>query len=318
MTKITLTEDMKLKALEQYHPYIIITIKSLDTEAGTKYNNNVNLKILQEDLEDMLIDKHKRLLQSFAIYPGDNERGFSNIIFTPADDEKTIIPFEFYRNIFYIRLPYLCSAIKMHIVSKNYDCMDKLLLLKNEDIINYINEYKPIEKSGASQVLENLDLNSDNRWFVAIPLNDRIKNLSTVEIDAYHKYTNLNKISNDKLGMIDTRTRGLEDPLDEDIYRTTLVLNSENTNNQTHEIQRATPTVSDNQVSEISYNSTADTMQTEKQNDTAKYETIVKYINDKIYIEEYNAKENGEINREARLTTNNHYNYKIGKWTRGV
>ena len=342
MTKISLTDDLKHIALQQYHPYIVIELWSLEQEdfENTHQLQNivdvnereiiiqdaVNLKIIEDDIEKMLQENELKEYQKFVSKPTDvgmNQGSFDNIIFTPYNDLDTIIPYEYYNGVFYLRLPRFYYNICLHILTKYFDATDDVVLFTTEDAINYINdENTPSEKWLSSGLRDDNKINilNDNVGRYLIDLPNELKHAPSIEIDVFYKY--LNNIQENQIGVIDTNDRGYNESQNAAKYedQKTLIENNKNLTNSTNQIITAKRNqediTTDSAFTYSNASSSNDTFKLSTNHEPNKiYELIVKYINDNIYIEEYNQRLTEEVNRIEELQTNDIYNYKVGIWT---
>lgn len=55
----------------------------------------------------------------------------TNVIFTPKNDYKTIYRYEVYKKVFYVKMQPFSKEIRMHILPKQYDCSDSVLIFKD-------------------------------------------------------------------------------------------------------------------------------------------------------------------------------------------
>ena len=126
----SMTDDLKNIVLQQYHPRVRIQLWSLDQQEFEEQNPDsdevalhgpVNIKILNDDLEFFLTHKSINQAEEYKKYvskpdnEGVNQGTFKNILFTDSDDINTIIPFEYHKGVFYLRLPRWMRYIDMHI-----------------------------------------------------------------------------------------------------------------------------------------------------------------------------------------------------------
>lgn len=359
MTKIVLTEDLKKQALQQYHPYINIDLWSLKQEEYDTQENSdkeiilqdtVNLKILSDDIQGLLSNKEQIQYQKYITKPNENNENqgdFTNIIFTPKDDLNIIIPYEYYKGVFYLQLPRFYRTISLHMLTYYFDASDDIVLFHTEDIIDYINNpdnpsYKILTtndgfySSNQDGSMYNLCAYSENdsstvRYLIDLP--QEMKTFDSLEIDVFYTYQN-NQIdqSINEIGLIDTNDRGYE------ITDRTEMLHCQRT---LMGVEHCTTTqASDTNIREISRsdglicrNPETDDVETDgyfhfknqinepieldSEDTNHKHELIIKYINDDIYIEQYNANSEG-VDRKRDLQTNNSYNYIFTKWNKSL
>ena len=324
MTKISLTDDLKLQALQQYHPYISIDLWSLAEEEGESLQDYTNVKIIENDIEEMLNAADRFEYQKYVSKPSDvgyNQGNFDNIIFTPDEDLNTIIPYEYYMGVFYLRLPYFCETISLHILTKYFNAMDSILLLKTEDIINSVEQDKTHTWSHSENVSRSEDKidiissdSSSNYGRYLIPLPQNLQALNSIEIDYFLTYTNTHDTS--QVGIIDTNSRNYTQAQNVEKYhdQSTLISNSHNSSIQAIIAQP----ISDNIYQDSSYSysnvQNANNINLKTVNQDIQLEGIVKYINDDIYIEQYNTRTSANVDRQEELKTNNQYNYTFVKW----
>ena len=333
MTKIVLTEELKQQALQQYHPQIDIELWSLEQDT---YDNGditkdiilqdtVNLKIINEDIEQLLSSNAKHL-QEYQKYISKGGVGdFTNIIFTPNDDINTIIPYEYYKGVFYLELPRFYRVISLHILTSYFDASDNVALFTTEDIIDKINH--DITETAWIQTNDNISRSNDKidvianangigRYLVELP--DDIKHFSTLEIDVFYKYNTAN--NENQIGIIDTNDRGYSLAEAEKKYheQQTLINANHDYNDSSKQVITATRQQENiKEDSAFSYSNSSDSLfkiNTNQHQTNLVYEAIIKYINDDIYIEEYNQRTNDTVDRVSELQTNSHYNYVFTEW----
>ena len=329
MTKIVLTEKLKKTALQQYHPYINIDLWSLeqfeydndDIEKDIILQDAVNLKILNDDIEGLLSDSHLREYQKYVSKPDKEDKGdFTNIIFTPENDIDTIIPYEYYKGVFYLRLPRFYRTISLHLLTRYYDASDDVILFNTEDLIDYIQSHQQVwTTTGASRTEEQIDILGEGVGRYLVPLPQNLRKMSSIEIDVFYKYIEDTIDYNNYIGIIDTSMRGYKqidgtDDIEKEIEDQKSLINQNQDNTRIINIaQRNNIYTQDDNVfnycpQDISFNVA--------QIDNEKYyEAIVKYSNDNIYIEEYNQRNNDDIDRIAELSTNNFVdNFIFAEW----
>lgn len=348
MTNIVLTDNLKNIALQQYHPRVRIQLWSLDQEEFKQANPEsdedalhgpVNVKILNDDIEFFLTHTSINQLEEYQKYvskPDDNgvnQGTFKNLLFTPADDISTIIPFEYHRGVFYLRLPKWTEYVDMHILTSYYDGSDDVILLSTEDLFTSVNQNQQQWLSTDDEITRSNDKidiikpnSSENesvgRYLIKIP--DSLKSLSSIEIDGFYKYTGevTNQVSH-QLGITDDNDRGYTVNQTELMYQDqkTLINNSQNLSNE-DQIITATPVkqtileeddayeYSDPQLSEYGIQLSLPHEQ------GPVYEIMVKYINDSLYVEEYNSPPDDSVDRIRDLSKQGEVsNYIKVEWT---
>lgn len=335
MTKIVLTTELKRTALQQYHPYINIDLWSLEQfeydndnlEEDIILQDSVNLKILNDDIEGLLPNAHRKEYQKYISKPDQEEKGdFTNIIFTPEGDIDTIIPYEYYKGVFYLELPRFYRTISLHILTYYFDASDNVALFVTENIADYVNhdasETAWIHTTdNVSRSNDAIDiLNEENgvgRYLIKLP-ND-VKAFPSLEIDVFYEYDNIQNNAENQIGVIDTNDRGYSLSQSQAKYEDqhTLINSNHDYGSSTKQVITATRQQEDiSEDSAFIYSDSSNplgSINTEQHQTNIQYEAIIKYINDDIYIEEYNPRENNTIDRVSELYTNA-YNYIFTEW----
>lgn len=103
--------------LKRYHQKFIIKIETDENHDPEEIQSVVNLKISLDSLPVL----------SANIYNDD----YSNIAFT--DNDNHIFKYEYYKGWFYIRCDYLTNGLIMHVLPKEVNNMDYLILHNDED-----------------------------------------------------------------------------------------------------------------------------------------------------------------------------------------
>lgn len=356
--------DLNRTHLEELNDADIITVKLYDSNntiyardykiifnedktsfyclAENTINDYVNLKIIEKDIEQLLYqtDNSEYMLNHYKKYvstPDDSSSGYDNIIFTPQDDWNTIIPFEYYKGTFYLRLPYFCQTICLHIISKYYDATDNVALFTTDDMIEYLQNNPPeyawlSERSIENKINTTIEDGQIARYLIDLP--QECKEMSSIEIDAFYLYTGKNpEIStfpNNQLGIVDSKIRGYSsvDSEAEDqktsVANVNILQNSPINTNEVVYIKRGhsstylTPLKFPySLLLELPMDRTGFKLQ-ETHQDNIVYETTIKYFNDDIYVEEYNPRTIETVNRVNELQTNSQYNYMIEEWREEV
>lgn len=337
MTKIVLTEELKKITLQQYHPYINIDLWSLeqfeydndDEEKDIILQDSVNLKILSDDIEGLLSGSHLREYQKYVSKPDKEDKGdFTNIIFTPENDIDIIIPYEYYRGVFYLELPRFYRTISLHMLTYYFDASDDVALFTAEDIVDYVNHDIPetawIHTTDDISRSDNaVDIISDGdgigRYLIKLPEN--VKAFPSLEIDVFYEYDNIGDNAENQIGVIDTNDRGYSLAEAQAKYEDqhTLINANHDYNSSTKQVITATRQQEDiSEDSAFVYSDSSNPfgeLNTNQHQLNTQYESIIKYINDDIYIEEYNPRENDTVDRINELYTNNKYNYVFTEWT---
>lgn len=299
-----------------------------DTSIKIVQNDTVNVKILNKDIESLLYEADKKEYQKYVSKPEDtgyNQGNFDNIIFTPQNDLDTIIPYEYYKGVFYLQMPQFYKTISMHILTKYFGCADNVILLNTEDIIDIIegDDSESIWNSSdnTSRTINKINMmcsrtNSEYGRYL-IPFPSDIQKLSSLEIDIFSQYTN----GTSQIGVIDINDRGYPDTDTAEKYQEqhTLLCNKHQYTNSS--IQTITATrIADDILKDQSYSysdatQSHNTILLNQNKNTGIKESIIRYINDNIYIEEYNTRDDSDnVDRVSELTTNNKYNYTNEEW----
>lgn len=343
MTKIVLTNDLKKTALEQYHPYINIDLWSLEqseydngTEKAIILNNTVNMKILNKDIEKLLATDDAggsgTSLQEYQKFvskpqPTDDDEfvntgDFTNVIFTPFDNESNcpinniIIPYEYYKGVFYLELPRFYRTISLHILNSYYDASDDVVLFHTEDILDYIKN-NPEAWITNNNIRDNDKINNlgggIGRYLISLP--QYLRHMPSIEIDVFYKYLN-EYMGPNQIGIIDTSVRGYtgQNSIDKEYEdQQTLIKTNFGPDKVTTLARRIDADIKNND-SAIQYHCLDDYFTTNSPLAEINCESTIKYINDNIYIEEYNQREeeSNSINRINEL--NNGTNYIFKEW----
>ena len=349
MTNIVLTDDLKNIVLQQYHPRVRIQLWSLDQQEFEEQNPDsdevalhgpVNIKILNDDLEFFLTHKSINQAEEYKKYvskpdnEGVNQGTFKNILFTDSDDINTIIPFEYHKGVFYLRLPRWMRYIDMHILTSYYDGSDDIVLLSTDDIIESVNKDKQQWLSTNNSIIRSNDkidiikpgsLQSSDvgRYLVKLP--SSFRGLPSIEIDGFYRYSDVvDDEASHQIGITDNNDRGYTADqiglMRQD--QKTLINNSRNLSYFKDQIITATP-VKETIFEEddaYSYSDAEDSEYGIQLNNAHEedhlYEITVKYINDSLYMEEYNQKPDETVNRIRVLTTADEVdNYIKVEWT---
>lgn len=294
-------------------------------------NDPVNLKIIESDIEQLLrqTDNSEYMLKHYQKYvskpddEGMKKGDFDNIIFTPKDDLKTIIPYEYYKGVFYLRLPYYCHQICLHIISKYYDATDNVALFTTDDIIEYL-QNPPAEawvSDKATRDGDKLNFIADDdiyaygRYLIKLP--QALRDTLSIEIDAFYRYSQLSEYSGHSIGIVDTKNRGYNNIESEIEDQKTLITI------QAYDADRGDYSVAimrENDLNNLQpfiyydYDEGFFLDELAFQQDVL-CEQTVKYFNDDIYYEEYNPRTEETVNRILELQTNNHFNYNIDEWS---
>ena len=278
---------------------------------------NINLKIIERDIYSLLSATART---EYSKYIG---RDYNNIVFTPRNDNQTIIPYEYRNGVFYLRLPYFCKTISMHLLSKFFDAEDDVVLLNEDDIKELVSSQTWIHGTKIDRGTDKINIvdnscssNCYGRYM--IPLPSSIKSLESLEIDIFSKYpTNSHK--SHQVGLIDTdnRTFASTETADKYEYQKTLAYSKKESSDSSLQIitikRNQEDITTDNAFSYDTINQKLKT--TNAFNKDYKYETIIKYHNDNLYIEEYNPRAaNASPNRKQELQTDNQYNYMTQTW----
>lgn len=343
MTKIALTDSLKQDALQQYHPYVNIDLWSLEqaeyddgTEKKIVINNTVNIKIANKDIELLLaldddggmglsLQEYQKYVSKPQLIDEDEEiwvntGDFTNIIFTPYDNENhcpitdMIIPYEYYKGIFYLELPSFYRTISLHILTAYFDASDNVVLFNTEDIIDYVENHTEETWIGnASRTKNKINTRRGGLGRYLVPLPHYLQSLPSIEIDVFYHYDTNALDYVHGIGIIDTTNRGYDNQEDEYADQKTLI-------NQTrYESKYPTVAIKNNnniqQDDSISFILCQESFETTYRQVEHTYESIIKYINDDIYIEEYNSREEYDsIDRINELQTDNHFNYIFKEW----
>ena len=307
-------------------------------------NDEVNLKIIEQDIRQLLQDNNEYMLNHYLRYvstqddEGMKKGNFDNIIFTPENDLETIIPFEYHKGVFYLRLPRFYHKICLHLVSKYYDATDDVALFTSDDILEYLHDNPSAESwiSSASpkrNITDKINTTETDGTIARylIPLPSVFRKFPSVEIDVFYSYT-ANNISsatkNSQIGLIDTTDRKYseEQEAEQILQEHTLLSNNSNLlsqNNSTTQIISASrqPNTSFSNDNVFTYSNPTNSTQyfglEENHIIDAVYESVIKYINDTIYVEEYNQRDSETVDRVEELQTNGNYNYTVRDWARG-
>ena len=327
MTQISLTENLKKIALQQYHPHIDIDLWSLEQENYENENHNMeiaqndimNIKIIENDI-GLLLSSNKEEYEAYL------NSDYNNIIFTPNDNLDIIIPYEYYKGVFYLRLPRFYRTISMHLLPKNYDASDDVVLFHTEDIISSINSENKnwISADSTYRSPNKVDIHGTSYGRYLIPLPESLRSSESIEIDVFSKYNSFsaNAHDNHQIGIIDTDNRGFDSAHNQDKYaeEMTLIYNKQESQSTSLQIITATRTKENiNLDNAFRYSSASNALSSIATNtpyqQNYNYESIIKYHNDSLYVEEYNPRaSNATPNRKAELQTNNKYNYMTSEW----
>lgn len=284
-------------------------------------NETVNVKIVENDIKLLLGEKEQAEYSKYI-----DSTNYNNIIFTPTDDLDTIIPYEHYNRVFYLKMPCFFRTISMHILTKYFDAEDNVILLNTEDIVNIVNNtpntWIKDESKTVSRSSQKIDINGNSYGRYLIPLPDNIKSMESIEIDVFSKYTTTSH-NHHQIGIIDTDDRDFDLSNTTDRYKEqiSLIYNKQKPTGIDSSIQitKATRT-KDNINTDDAFIFSSAANATEFMNITTpfqkdyNYESIIKYHNDNLYIEEYNPRTTTLPDRKTELQTNDIYNYITSEW----
>lgn len=331
MTQIVLTDNLKQTALQQYHPYINIELWSLeqneydngDDSKDIILQNITNLKILNNDIEKMLLEDNEASLQEYQKYVSSD---YANIIFTPFDDitntpiNDIIIKYEYYNGVFYLELPRFYRTICLHLLPNYYYANDDVVLLNTEDIIEYVNEHPTTWTTiDATREDDKINIIGEGIGRYLIPLPQYLRKMSSIEIDVFYKYLEDTVNYENKIGIIDTYNRGYQglDAIEKEYEDQKTLINS--SIDETNIVTIAKRQQNDIQIDNafkycLQPNSSFEINSIES---NKYYETIIKYSNDNIYIEQYNQRADSDVvDRISELSTNSDTvnNYIFSEW----
>ena len=135
-----LNKDQKEEYLSSnFHQYLIITLNNDDEMPE---NSFVNVAITLEDLDwDTKDELNRSGLGRFSEYV--NTETFANFLFTPEDDFQTIFDYEYYQEVFFIRLKPYTNKIAMHILPQKYEGFieNDVLLFRDSPIEPNMHQY---------------------------------------------------------------------------------------------------------------------------------------------------------------------------------
>lgn len=291
---ISLTNEEKITSLKKFHQYFRIT---LDRKEESDTPTNVNLKIKIEDLKTLLqIDELK--------FFNDN---FTNIVFTPDDDLSHLFKYQYYKDVLYLELDNYYKNIIMHVLPKDYDCMDSIILLTDEDLLNdeqyrkfFVTDksyYKPSEDNiGIDVDSTHTNFAEEANCYYNIPLANikfsnqtfiDVQSLNNIQIDAEYKYPDDCSTRSHIIGLLDNHDRIIDQTTEQKLQETLLGLIVKNNNDVVYS-DRIIKTQNDTTTAVAGKDNfklldpghTADKV----------YDMTLKYINDNVYLEEFDSK----------------------------
>ncbi len=210
-----LNEQGKREFLESnFHPYFDITLSSDVIESNIEQFVNFVLPI-------SVIDEEYAITTDMKEYFNDD---YTNIVFT-STDEQYIYKYEFYQNVFFIRLRPFQSTIRMHILPKKYDASNTgtdsaLLIFKdNKQVIDdnnfsctseYERHNEATDKTVNLYYKENTQKTSNGMY--KFDIKDKAKNFKNLQINMGYSYNDSNPTDPMKL----KHYTGVLDESDED------------------------------------------------------------------------------------------------------
>lgn len=324
MTKIVLTEALRKTALQQYHPIINIDLWSLEQEQYESsleeenddiiVNGAVNIKILNADIEEMLALNSEQELEEYQRYVSNAQNDLTNVVFTPQSNTDIIIPAEYYRGVFYLQLPQFYRTISLHMLTPYFDASDNIALFTIDDIREYLNS-PDVPAEAEVELYENETPLGYTQYL--IQLSESLRVLESLEIDVFAQNEGIANF----IGIIDENMRGYDADEIEQMYREQKTLINEDA--YATDAKAKVPTTiqrnrAEDDISQFNYfdynNIQELSLYLLPNNPDYTYESTIKYINDDLYIEEYNQRENS-IDRKQELQTNDNYNYTFAEWT---
>ena len=283
-----LDKEEKIKFLKNnFHEYFDITLSSNITEENI--NGHVNVVIPLSKL-----DEFYNLTELRKLF---NEN-LNNIIFTPADNDEIIYSYESYNEIFFIRMTTFSYRIRMHIIPKEINASNSILIFKessqtiDENNFQCSDEYIRYEDKALINLYYQELGQMDSNGIYKFDIKEKAKNLDKIQLNFGYSYNDTNPTDeiNHYTGILD-ESNELGEPIEEftEFNASLIDANYDNISDFTNVIKAL-----DLMHGEISWPTETDPY---PDNETGFdnpheiekiYHKTIKYFNDDIYIEENN------------------------------
>lgn len=189
-----LNDEGKLNFIkDNFHQYFDITITS--DIVPENVNEFVNFVLPIEKIDTYDFENENGLRKFF-------NNDFNNIVFT-ANDNETLFKYEVYKKVFFIRMPFYCDVIRMHIIPKKYDASDEksetpLLFFKadkndiNEDNFFCTSQYERREDKKNINLYYKEGSKSSSEGIYKFDIRKYTKNLKNLQINSGYSYNETN------------------------------------------------------------------------------------------------------------------------------
>lgn len=189
-----LNDEGKLEFIQDnFHPYFDITLTS--NIVAENVNEFVNFVLPIEKIDSYDLEEENGLKKFF-------NDDFNNIVFT-ANDNKTLFRYEIYKKVFFIRMPFYCDVIRMHIIPKKYDASDEksenpLLFFKADKTTPTENNFFCTEEYERREDGANINLyykeenQEDSEGIYKFYIKEYTKDLKTLQINSGYSYNDTN------------------------------------------------------------------------------------------------------------------------------
>ena len=189
-----LNNEGKLEFIkDNFHPYFDITLTS--NIVAENVNEFVNFVLPIEKIYNYDLEDENGLKKIF-------NDDFNNIVFT-ANDNKTLFKYEVYKKVFFIRMPFYCDVIRMHIIPKKYDASDEksenpLLFFKadketiTEDNFSCTEQYERKEDRKNINLYYTEETQIDSNGIYKFDIKRYTRNLQKLQINSGYSYNDTN------------------------------------------------------------------------------------------------------------------------------
>lgn len=220
----------------------------------------------------------------------------NNIIFTPKESDE-IYHYEFYKNVYFIRLKPFSKNIRMHIIPKKYNASDTktnpILFFKdakqtiNDSNFSKTEEYERRDSSNINLYYKE-DTEKISNGFYKFDIKDKTKGMTNLQINLGYSYNDTNPTNKIKhmTGIIDESDENGNRITPEEFteYNITLIdINADNRLDHTNKIVQ--PNITSNEIDWDDLLEYQGGFDNSHPIETVFHKTL-KYFNDDLYIEE--------------------------------